>query len=82
MVLQKKWITAMRRDKFSPKKSSRICSKHFSNECYDTNPWSSKKKLKDDAVPTIFEFPDHLSKTKPARKPPIIRNNNNCRTTR
>lgn len=46
----------MRRDGFTPSKQSKLCGKHFTSDCYDVNPWSSQKKLRDDAVPSMFDF--------------------------
>ncbi|KAK4883135.1 hypothetical protein RN001_006454 [Aquatica leii] len=58
--MRKKWILSLRREKFIPTKYSTICSKHFTPESYETSAWSSKKKLKCDAVPIIFNFRAHL----------------------
>lgn len=60
----------MRREKFKPSGSSLLCCRHFSEDCYQISGWSSKKTLKKDAVPSIFEFPDHLVKKKEHRPPP------------
>jgi len=66
----------MRRDNFTPSKQSKLCSKHFTNDCYDISPWSSQKKLKNDAIPSIFDFPTHLNKNTKPRKPPTNRQHN------
>lgn len=65
----------MRRDGFKPSKQSKLYWKYFTSDCYDINPWSSKKKLKSDAVPSIFDFPTHLIKKTNCRKPPANREN-------
>ncbi len=56
-------------ENFSPKNWSRICSIHFSDNCFKAN--RTRKILKEDAVPEIFPtFPSHLKKKKNPRKPP------------
>lgn len=74
-------MQVMRRDGFTPSKQSRICGKHFTSDCYEGSPWSSQKKLKHGAIPSIFDFPTRLKKTINPRKPPknrqsIISNTN------
>jgi len=66
----------MRRDNFTPSKQSKLCSKHFTSDCYNINPWSSQKKLKDNAIPSIFDFPTSFKKDTNPRKPPANRQHN------
>nr|XP_047139067.1 THAP domain-containing protein 2-like [Hydra vulgaris] len=80
LELRRKWIQVMRRDGFTPSKQSKLCGKHFTIDCYEGSPWSSQKKLKSDAIPSIFDFPTRLKKSTYSRKPPknrqsIISNN-------
>lgn len=63
----------MKRDKWTPTKYSKLCSNHFSSDSYETSGWSSKPKLKSDAVPTMFQFPKHLQKPEKLRKSPNLR---------
>ncbi|XP_069670516.1 zinc finger protein ZFP2-like isoform X1 [Periplaneta americana] len=55
-----KWLFAMKRENFVPSHYVKLCSAHFKhtdfweNHCY--------KILKDDAVPSLFNFPSHLQK--------------------
>ena len=77
--LLKKWIQAMRREDWQPSKSDRICEKHFlpSDYQYPQNlPYSrtlSRQCLKRDAVPSVFNFPEHLNKKHSQRQPPTKR---------
>ena len=55
-----------------PSKYSVLCEKHFtSNDYYNVN--KDKNILKPDAVPSIFKFPPHLSKTVKPRSIPTKR---------
>jgi len=58
--LNRQWLINMRRDKFTPVKSSRLCSEHFTEECFDRT--GQTVRLRDNAVPTVFQFPEHLIK--------------------
>ncbi len=63
----------MGREKWNPTKTSYICSQHFLASDYNyppslTQAVSLKQRyLKYDAVPSIFDFPDHLKK-KPVKE--------------
>ena len=63
--IRKKWITAVKRQRSNwngPTAYSVLCSKHFEADCYalegsryrDAVGIPAKKRLKPDAVPTIF----------------------------
>ena len=64
----------MKREKWKPGNRSVLCSRHFRDDCYNTAPWSSRKSLKSDAVPSKFEFPEHLQKSSYQRLSPKKRN--------
>ncbi|XP_050023791.1 uncharacterized protein [Dermacentor andersoni] len=65
--LRAKWVAAVRRINWSPSEHSRLCSAHFTDECYELSVRLSLDfgiaagarpragKLKPDAVPTIFD---------------------------
>ena len=55
--LCKRWLTAMKREDFKPSKWSYLCGKHFVADDYK---FSNSARLKDDIVPSIFDFPGHL----------------------
>ena len=79
----------MKRAGWKPTKHSVLCEKHFQAQDYVTPPCKleafdideemkkaltpSKKYLKADAVPPIFDFPPHLQSNVAARKPPAKR---------
>ncbi len=60
----------MRRESFKPHKRDALCHNHFTFDDYNTSGWSSRKSLKADAVPSRFEFPEHLIKKTKPRTPP------------
>ena len=73
--LQKKWINAIRREEYIPGQPAKICSLHFHDSDFvqqytDTNVTRKRsygqqrirRKLKDDAVPSVFpNLPSYLS---------------------
>ena len=65
----KKWLIAMRRDDFKPTIHSRICAKHFVTTDY--HPFSIY--LKNTAIPSVFDFPEHLKKNTPVTRREIQR---------
>ncbi|KAG8173649.1 hypothetical protein JTE90_025293 [Oedothorax gibbosus] len=66
--LLKKWIVAVKRESWKPSKSRALCGDHFAETAYKT---STRRYLKDDAVPSIFSLPSHLQKPKRERALPI-----------
>ncbi|KAK0088745.1 hypothetical protein PV325_010852 [Microctonus aethiopoides] len=66
--MRDRWIEAMRCENFQPTQYTRICSKHFTPDCYVSKSPGSKKLLKKDAVPSIFDFPIHVIKGTTPRK--------------
>ncbi|XP_023210091.1 THAP domain-containing protein 4-like [Centruroides sculpturatus] len=66
--LLKKWVTAVRRENFKPTKSSSLCSEHFKDTDFKLRPGAFTKKLKEDAVPSMFSaFPSYYQ---PSEKKP------------
>ena len=70
--LQQQWLKNISRKGFTPTDFSRVCSLHFSSECFlidsqDNRGRRSKLKrlfLSDDAIPTIFpRYPTHKTKS-------------------
>lgn len=64
--LCKKWITAIRREDFTPSAYTYICSCHFLPEHYNDD--GLRRRLKKDAVPSVFSFPEHLQKKATPRR--------------
>lgn len=51
------WVRALKRKDFVPTRASLVCSDHFREEDYVSRPGLTKRMLKKDAVPSIFNFP-------------------------
>nr|CAD7578481.1 unnamed protein product [Timema californicum] len=72
--LKKKWVLLTRRQNFIPTQASKLCSKHFTLDCFDNDSQCQsttirkKTKLKQDAVPSIFNFPRFVNTLKNKRK--------------
>ena len=63
VALRKRWVQNVKRQNFRPTLASRLCESHFTNDCFVTNPELMKTTgiyfklaLRDDAIPTIFDF--------------------------
>lgn len=63
------WEQQLRRENFEATDHTRICSKHFTDDCFDKAKFGGTH-LKKDVFPTIFNFPQHLQKQTCTRKPP------------
>jgi len=57
-ALLDKWLLAVRRQNWKPTKHSVLCSEHFESSCFRF--YANQKRLKEDAVPSVFKFPEHL----------------------
>lgn len=63
-ALRKKWLCAVRRVVWSPDKNACVCSDHFTPDCYRDSVYLMEafglakanhgRRLKEDAVPTLF----------------------------
>ncbi|XP_067826325.1 THAP domain-containing protein 3 isoform X2 [Heptranchias perlo] len=59
------WTNNVGRAEFKPNQHTVICSEHFKPECFNT--WGNRKNLKQNAVPTVFHYPDNVKRHR-ARK--------------
>nr|CAI5865936.1 unnamed protein product [Callosobruchus analis] len=75
-ALRKKWIGALRRKDFVPSTRAVICSKHFKNSDY-VQTYMDSLRLKKDAVPSIFDFPEQLLKVERSRR--ILTKRSHCK---
>lgn len=55
--LCEKWVSALKRKNFIPTRASLVCSSHFTENDYVSKPELIKRRLKNDAVPSVFNFP-------------------------
>ena len=69
--LCKRWVTATKRDNFVPTINHYLCSEHFTADDY---VFSNSKRLKENSVPSAFNFPAHLTSKEVKRKLPTTRN--------
>ncbi|XP_039641835.1 THAP domain-containing protein 6-like isoform X2 [Perca fluviatilis] len=58
--MRRQWELALRRDGFVASDRTPLCSEHFRSEDFDRT--GQNVRLKDGAVPTIFNFPAHLQR--------------------
>ena len=65
----------MKRDKWTPAGHHKLCDAHFKKDDYiwPEDADVGKKRLKPDAVPSVFEFPSHLAPRERKRKQPVNR---------
>lgn len=68
--LQKKWVIATKRKGFSPSRSSKLCSQHFEEKYFEVG--GLRRRLKNGAIPSIFDFPLHLQKQQTKRRKIIV----------
>ncbi|XP_047101644.1 THAP domain-containing protein 2-like isoform X2 [Schistocerca piceifrons] len=68
------WTLALKRKNFKASKYTKICSKHFSSDCFDTDAFGFGRKLKRDAVPSIFNCPLHSASKGRNKLPQFERN--------
>ena len=57
-----KWVRNLRRQDFKPSRYTVLCSAHFEASCFDRT--GQTVRLREDAEPTIFDFPKPLHKVK------------------
>lgn len=55
-ILNNAWVANLQRKDFIPTEGSRLCSDHFSEECFTYQPFTQRRQLKPGSVPTRFSF--------------------------
>ena len=60
----------MKREDFAPTQTSRICGDHFLPSDYHL----ASRELRKTAVPSVFDFPEHLKKPVQTPRRPLKRN--------
>jgi len=69
-IRRKLWLQKIRRVNYKPKPYDSLCSTHFTQDCFTRPTSGTYKLLKKTAIPTIFDFPEHLKeKVKLVRRP-------------
>ncbi|RZF45915.1 hypothetical protein LSTR_LSTR008292 [Laodelphax striatellus] len=64
---RKQWIAAIKRD-FDPSPHTAVCSDHFKSEDFYPRYASGLRKLRENAVPSIVDYPEHLKLKKVRQK--------------
>lgn len=77
--LMKEWLIKIKRDKFKPTSTTRICSEHFEDDCFRFENFTNRRLLKSTAIPTKFAFNEGLIKPKRKRTSYNIENIFECR---
>ncbi|XP_063809853.1 THAP domain-containing protein 2-like isoform X1 [Pseudophryne corroboree] len=55
---RKQWLNLMNRENFCPGLHTFLCSRHFEESCFDRT--GQTVRLRVNAVPTIFIYPEHM----------------------
>ncbi|XP_047489450.1 uncharacterized protein LOC125039492 isoform X2 [Penaeus chinensis] len=67
--LRQQWVREVNREYWTPSKRSLLCSDHFTESCFDKTGQTTR--LKDNAVPTLFDIPAPTrKKARPREEPP------------
>uniref|UniRef100_A0A6P7G7P2 THAP domain-containing protein 1-like n=1 Tax=Diabrotica virgifera virgifera TaxID=50390 RepID=A0A6P7G7P2_DIAVI len=76
-LMRKKWIIAIRRDKYVPTINARICNKHFVKTDYvlplDSNVKNPKPRLKKNVIPSQFSWTEKKRESAKQRKERMIK---------
>ncbi|XP_075726132.1 peroxynitrite isomerase THAP4-like [Rhipicephalus microplus] len=62
------WTVKIKRDKWQPTDTSHVCSAHFEENNYEQHRADGWKKLKPNAVPTLFTFKPLPKERKPPKE--------------
>lgn len=75
---RKEWVRLVSRKNFVPGKHTFLCSKHFEASCFDLT--GQTRRLKIDAVPTIFDFCTHIKSMK-LKSRNLLKKSSSCAPT-
>ncbi|XP_040358556.1 uncharacterized protein LOC120843569 [Ixodes scapularis] len=53
---KKRWLAQVKRDRWEPTAAARVCAAHFEDSSFEQNRQDGLKKLRPDAVPTLFPY--------------------------
>lgn len=67
--LRQQWVREVNREYWTPSKRSLLCSDHFTESCFDKTGQTTR--LKDNAVPTLFDIPAPSRKKARPREDPL-----------
>ena len=62
------WLSAVRRENWTPTKYSYLCSDHFTQSDYLPPDSAGRHLLKSTAVHSVFNYPDYLKPTPPSSR--------------
>ncbi|KAH7960653.1 hypothetical protein HPB49_022063 [Dermacentor silvarum] len=65
---RKRWLAQVKRDCWEPTTASRVCYAHFEDSSFEQKRQDGLKKLRTDAVPTVFAFRAAPKHRKPPKK--------------
>ncbi|XP_049512243.1 THAP domain-containing protein 5-like [Dermacentor silvarum] len=65
---RKRWLAQVKRDCWEPTTASRVCYAHFEDSSFEQKRQDGLKKLRPDAVPTVFAFRAAPKHRKPPKK--------------
>ncbi|XP_069673354.1 THAP domain-containing protein 1-like [Periplaneta americana] len=61
------WLARINRVNWTPTESSRLCDKHFTEDQFENKCADGVRKLKSNAIPSVFEHTSARKTTKPPR---------------
>ncbi|XP_031330758.1 THAP domain-containing protein 1-like isoform X4 [Photinus pyralis] len=66
---RKQWVAKVRRKNWTPTNSTFLCETHFESDMWEKTRVDGKRKLRHNAVPTLFSFVKRKIKPPPATAP-------------
>ncbi|XP_036143319.1 peroxynitrite isomerase THAP4-like [Monomorium pharaonis] len=70
-----KWVQNIRRgNNWTPTEASRLCEKHFENSQFERHRSDGLRKLKPNAIPTLFDVPNPPPMIDPSPRKSLYKN--------